>query len=208
MKSTIVCGFLSLVLLAGCDTLSMNNSSTKPTVSAKAAVAVTSDEVKATVAKANAGERWSQSRLASWYATGSNGFAKNDAKAVELYTLAADQGLAEAQTKLAAYYTDNKKGVKADPAKALALYLKAAQQGYGWAQYNAGHMLAGGKGINAPDYEGAYFWLKVAHDVKPAAAELEKVRAKLSPAQVTALDTRVAMWKPDVQKSVSFNKKK
>ena len=56
-------------------------------------------------------------------------------RAVKLYTLSADQGLANAQSNLGVMY-DTGKGVEQDKKRAVELYTLAADQGYANAQFN------------------------------------------------------------------------
>lgn len=64
---------------------------------------------------------------------------RNYEKAVELYTLASEQGYVIAQNSLGFMYA-NGLGVKADYNKAVELYGLAANQGYSKAQLNLGIM--------------------------------------------------------------------
>ncbi len=57
------------------------------------------------------------------------GVAQDDAEAVLLYRLAADQGHAEAQYNLGVMYDDGR-DVAQDDAEAVRLYRLAADQGY------------------------------------------------------------------------------
>ena len=62
---------------------------------------------------------------------------QDDAEAVRLYRLAADQGHADAQYNLGVMYA-NGQGVAQDDAEAVRLYRLAADQGDADAQYNLG----------------------------------------------------------------------
>ena len=71
----------------------------------------------------------------------------NDLKqAIELYELAANQGLKEAQNAIGLMY-DEGKGVTEDDAKAIEWYQKSADQGHAEAQFNLANMYAAGTGV-------------------------------------------------------------
>ena len=61
------------------------------------------------------------------------GLTQNDTKAVELYTLAAEQGNANAQYNLGVMYAEGR-GVPKNEQVAAAWYRKAAEQGHASAQ--------------------------------------------------------------------------
>jgi len=80
------------------------------------------------------------------YADG-RGVDKDDKRAVELFTLAADQGHAGAQCTLGNKYADGH-GVDRDEKRAVELFTLAADQGFVQAQYNLSTMYANGEGID------------------------------------------------------------
>ena len=86
-----------------------------------------------------------QYNLGVMYAKG-RGVERNEAKAVELLTLAADKGDANAQLNLGIMYAKGR-GVDKDETKAFQLCEKAAEQGHASAQYNLGAMYATGRGV-------------------------------------------------------------
>ena len=86
-----------------------------------------------------------QYNLGVMYAKG-RGVERNEAKAVELLTLAADKGDANAQLNLGIMYAKGR-GVDKDETKAFQLWEKAAEQGHASAQYNLGAMYATGRGV-------------------------------------------------------------
>jgi TPR repeat protein len=96
-----------------------------------------------------------QYNLAVTYHRG-RGVARDIKKAVELYTKAANQGLAEAQANLGAMYLQGQ-GVPKDYENAFLWLLKAATQGNAPAQYNLGAMYHAGLGV-PKDYGNALDW--------------------------------------------------
>ena len=86
--------------------------------------------------------------------------AKQYAKAVEWYRIAAEQGYADAQYNLGIMY-DNGRGVPQDYAEAVRWYRKAAEQGRARAQFNLGYMYENGQGVTQ-DYAEAVRWYRKA----------------------------------------------
>jgi hypothetical protein len=91
-----------------------------------------------------------------------NGVAKDDAEALRLYRLAADQGFAKAQFNLGICYGQGD-GVVQDHAEAVPWYRLAADQGHGNAQVNVGGCYALGTGV-AQDNAEAVRWYHLAAD--------------------------------------------
>jgi hypothetical protein len=104
------------------------------------------------------------------YATG-RGVAKDEARAVQLYQAAADQGLAAAQRNLGAMYAYGE-GVAKDEARAAELYQAAADQGDADAQCALGLMYANGRGV-AKDEARAVELFQAAADQGHAGAQFE-----------------------------------
>lgn len=77
--------------------------------------------------------------------------------AVELYTLASEQGDADSQYNLGCMYNDGQ-GVDKDEKQAVKLFTLAADQGHAKAQYNVGCIIANGQSLNQP-YTQAREWL-------------------------------------------------
>jgi len=100
-----------------------------------------------------------QFALAKKYDTG-DGVAKDEAKAVEWYKKAAEQGHAKAQFNLGVDYS-NGIGVAKDEAEAVKWYQKAAEQEDAEAQYNLGVCYLNGAGV-AKDDEEAVKWFRKA----------------------------------------------
>ena len=101
------------------------------------------------------GDARGQAYLAIMYRDG-NGVQKDYAKAVEYYTLAAEQDNLTALNNLAILYLEGK-GVEADETKAMELYTRAAELGEPYAQYNLGFSYFMGKGVEK-DYAKAAYW--------------------------------------------------
>ena len=78
------------------------------------------------------GDMDAQYNLGVMYAKG-RGVERNEAKAVELLTLAADKGDANAQLNLGIMYAKGR-GVDKDEVKAFQLWERAAEQGHASAQ--------------------------------------------------------------------------
>jgi TPR repeat protein len=74
------------------------------------------------------------------------GVAQDKAEAMQLYRLAAAQGLAEAQFNLG-YMFDNGEYVAQDKAEAMRLYRLASAQGLAEAQCHLGYMFDNGEGV-------------------------------------------------------------
>ena len=112
--------------------------------------------------KAESGDPIEQYNLALYYWNG-EGIEKNYAKAIEYFTMSANQGDADAQYELADCYFNNN-GVKyRDYDIAFEYYLKAAEQGHVDAQYMVGLCYEEGKGTQK-DLQKAGDWYKKAAD--------------------------------------------
>lgn len=101
----------------------------------------------------NAGMKEYQQAMQYWQG---EGVEKDAAKALALFTAAADAGNTEAQLTLGYLYMKGD-GVTADAAKALALFTSAAQGGSRDAQYNVGLAYMRGQGVSQ-DLTQAYGW--------------------------------------------------
>ncbi len=80
------------------------------------------------------------------YDFGSDGFPKDEAEAVRLYTLAAAQGNALGQASLGVMYRQGLGGLTKDEAEAVRLYKLAAAQGHAGGQVGLGFMYDRGLG--------------------------------------------------------------
>ena len=111
---------------------------------------------------ANEGDAEAQNAFGDWCFDGRNGQTKDQAKAVEWYRRAAEQGDAMALYTLATKY-ENGLGVAKDVAGAINWYRKAAGQGDVRAQSGLGHiyMYRDGDGVTRNPAEGLR-WLRLA----------------------------------------------
>ena len=95
------------------------------------------------------------------------GVKKDTQKAVELWSAAADHGLAQAQYNLGIVYESVYKSVKEGDRedllkKSFNLYMKAAEQGFVEAQYNLGAMYFNGAGVEMNIQKAEEWWSKAA----------------------------------------------
>ncbi len=88
------------------------------------------------LALADTGDARAQFLVGRGHFGGIAGFAQNDAQAVRLYRLAANQGMASGRNNLGAMYELGRGGLTADRAEAVRLYRLAARQGETNAQQN------------------------------------------------------------------------
>jgi TPR repeat protein len=109
---------------------------------------------------AAAGSCFGQFVVGRCYDEGYGGVVKDYAEAVQLYSLAAEQGYADAQNNLGNMF-ENGQGVVQDYAEAVRLYRLAADQGHAYAQNNLGNMFNNGEGV-APDRAEAIRWYRLA----------------------------------------------
>jgi TPR repeat protein len=98
------------------------------------------------------------------------------------------------QYKLGKAYADGI-GVKRDVAQAFTWCLKAAQQGYVDAQSTIGRMYFMGEGTSR-NFEESYFWYSVAAKAGKPKEWPQAVARYLNPAQIEAVEKRVAYWNP------------
>ena len=120
-----------------------------------------------------------QFKVASFYHDGI-GVEKDDAKALEWYTLASNE-LAPALFNLATMYYLGE-GTEVDKKKAFELYLRAAKQDDPDAQFRVGKMYFEGEGTEQNQEEGL-IWFKVAasNGNKWAAEIIAKVNGRTAP---------------------------
>jgi TPR repeat protein len=90
------------------------------------------------------------------------GFDQDNAKAIELYRVAAENGYAPAQFNLGASYHRGQ-GVERDAAQAAKWWRRAAEQGFLQAQYNLGTLYYYGQGV-PKDLKEAARWFRAAAD--------------------------------------------
>lgn len=104
-----------------------------------------STEFAALLAKAQAGDRVAQFKVAGYHARG-EGVAQDLTEAAKWLVLSAQQGYAPAQNNLAVCYATGA-GVERDQAQAIAWIRKSAEQGYARAQCYLGLSFAKGEGV-------------------------------------------------------------
>jgi TPR repeat protein len=131
------------------------------------------------------------------------GVPQDYAEAAKWYRKAANQGESSAQYNLGLLYAEGK-GVPHDYAEAAKLYSLAASQDDTDAQSALGELYANGQGV-AQSYADAYFWLSLAvvsvvaaeadeEDQAEAIKERDAAAEKLSQAELSSTDKRVANW--------------
>ncbi|MES2948356.1 MAG: tetratricopeptide repeat protein [Pseudomonadota bacterium] len=120
--------------------------------------------------------------------------AKKHDRAVQWWTLAAEQGDLEALFNLGQAYRLGL-GVAKDEAVAFDLLLKAAQGGVAAAQSRIGLAYATGEGAALDPIEACkWFELAALRGDKAAAANRERARKSLGSAQLAEVDRRVREW--------------
>ena len=123
---------------------------------------------------AEKGDTKAQYELANMYMDG-RGVEQDFNRAIQLYELSANQGLADAQHYLGVIY-DKGRGASQDDAKARTWYRLAAEQGIAISQYAYAGFLLQGRG-GAQDRGAAIEWLKKSADqgYKEAARALRDI---------------------------------
>ena len=112
------------------------------------------------LALANDGHMIAQSKVGFYYTMG-KGVEMDEAKAVEWYRKAADQGCSRAQNNLGLCY-ENGKGAEMDNVKAVEYYGKAAEEGHSRAQNNLGLCYENGKGVEMDEAKAVEWYRKAA----------------------------------------------
>jgi TPR repeat protein len=97
------------------------------------------------------------------------GVAQNDAQALQLFRVAADQGYAGAQNNLGDMFYNEK-----DYEKAARFYRLAADQGYTRAQVNLGNMFYHGRGVAQDNAEAIQLYLLAAEKGNTTAQSMLK----------------------------------
>jgi Sel1 repeat len=126
--------------------------------------------------------------------------AGNYDEALPGFRALADVGSPAAEATLGHIYL-NGLGVARNPRTAAVWYFRASEKGYAPAQFVLGHMFARGIGFARND-ERAYFWLKLASiradtTLTPKIeVHRKQVVALLTPAQISVMDKRAAVWRP------------
>jgi TPR repeat protein/ABC-type uncharacterized transport system substrate-binding protein len=137
------------------------------------AAAKANESARAYVQKASdLGYPPAQASLATFYAFGGGGLARNDEKALRLSRLAADQGDGLGHNNIGFFYEFGRGGLPKDDNAAAQHYKSAAEAGEAWGQYNLGRFYQNGRGgLTADDREAARLY-KLAADQRHAPAEV------------------------------------
>ena len=145
------------------------------------------------------------SNLARLYRDGT-GAPKDVAKAVELYRRAAELGNPFAPYQLSLLYMSGADGVERNPEEARRLLELSADRGYEWAFWQLSKWYEGDKERPADLAQALYYSLIAVEAGKllrhPSGDQLaaeareraDKLRAKLSPEEVAAAETRAQTW--------------
>lgn len=107
------------------------------------------------------GKAWGMEMLAHRYREGV-GVNQSDQKAVELYEMAAQGGIAGAQFNLGQYYYSGSYGMEQNNKKAVECWTLAAEQGLAQAQLNLGNAYANGEGADQSNELAKGWWRKAA----------------------------------------------
>lgn len=108
--------------------------------------------------------------IGTQYFSGKQAFTKDESKAVEWFTKAAELGHAKAQNVLATCYANNR-GVELDQEKAIFWWYEAAGQGEAEAQLSLGVLYANGVGVEADEKKAFLYFTKAAEQGHPTAIE-------------------------------------
>ena len=145
------------------------------------------------------------SNLARLYRDGT-GAPKDWAKAVELYRRAAELGNPFAPYQLSLLYMSGADGVERNPEEARRLLELSADRGYEWAFWQLSHWYEGDKERPADLAQALYYSLiaveageSLRHPsgdqlAAEARERADKLRAKLSPEEAAAAETRAQTW--------------
>ncbi len=135
---------------------------------------------------------------------GEAAFSRGDnATALRLWRPLAEQGDANAQFGLGIMY-ESGQGVPGDYAEAMKWYRRAADQGHAFAKISLGVMYEYGEGV-PQDFVQAHKWYNLGVAGLPASEiekrdialkYLERVAAKMTPAQIEKAQALAAAWKP------------
>lgn len=138
--------------------------------------------------------------LGQMYETGTPGFPQDDRQAAEWYRRAAERNYPDAQTRLGFMYARGH-GVEKDEIKAVRLFRQAAEQGNSNAQHSLGIMYATGSFGYKKDLILAYVLVghAAADGNKFVTDDFQRVRALLSPDQLTEGHRLAQKWPKDLQ---------
>jgi|HubBroStandDraft_1064217.scaffolds.fasta_scaffold43920_2 TPR repeat protein len=126
----------------------------------------------------------------------SHGMERNDAEAVRLYRLAADQGYAVAESNLGHMYSEGL-GAEQNDAEAIKLNRLAADRGFAHAQFHLGIAYEHGRGV-PQDEALAYMWfsLSAAQGDGDGIRKRDKLAGTLTPDQIAEAQRLAQAWKP------------
>jgi TPR repeat protein len=148
---------------------------------------------------AESSEARTQYQLGLRYEFG-HGLIQDDAEAARWYRKAAEGGYARAQCRLGFMYTKGL-GVPQDYKEAVKWYSLAADQGHAFAQFSLGVMYDTGQGL-PQNYVRAHMWINLAlahanniYDPEIYAPMLDRVAAKMNPAQIAEAQRLADAWK-------------
>lgn len=141
-----------------------------------------------------------QFNLGQMYETGVAGFPQDDRQAAEWYRRAAERNYTDAQNMLAHMYARGH-GVEKDEIKAVRLFRQAAEQGNANAQHSLGIMYATGSFGYRKDLTLAYVLVghAAADGNKFATNDFQRIRALLSPDQLTEGHQLAQKWQKDLK---------
>ncbi len=144
-------------------------------------------------AAAEQGDAQAQAGLAELYEAG-QGVPLDYSEAAKWYRRAAEQGHAGAQFGLAVLHEFGR-GVNRDQAGAASWYRRSAEQGEAEAQYNLAQRYSAGVGVPADPVQACkWFRLAALRGVAEAGRAADECRARLSPAQRSAVDAAVGAF--------------
>ena len=120
---------------------------------------------------------------------------------VQLYRVAAEQGIAGAQCRLGVIYAEGR-GIKVDDREAIKWFRLAAEQGNGEAQASLGLSFASGRGV-AQDFVVAHMWLNLAcsslegmiHD--RTRDFRDRLATGMTESQIAEAERRARQWEAD-----------
>jgi TPR repeat protein/ABC-type uncharacterized transport system substrate-binding protein len=137
------------------------------------AAAKANESARAYVQKASdLGYPPAQASLATFYAFGLGGLARNDEEALRLSRLAADQGDGLGHNNIGFFHEFGRGGLLKDDNAAIRHYKLAAEAGEAWGQHNIGRFHEAGRGGLAADAREAARLYKLAADQRHAPAEV------------------------------------
>ena len=125
---------------------------------------------------------------------------QEQAEAVQLYRLAAEQGVAGAQCRLGVMYAEGR-GVARDDAEAVRWFRLAAGQGDAEAQGGLGFAYGAGRGVEQ-DFVASYMWLTLAIATLTGVTQhgatkfRDTIAAAMTSAQITEAQRLAREWIP------------